>query len=190
MMMFMELATADTDFAKFVASQQAIPSTEPEIDWHKERDQYIKDVATLFERISSYLKSYIENDSIRISYDDVEISEEKIGTYRIARMRLEIGRQLVVLEPVGTLLIGSRGRVDVIGSSGRTPILLINAAVKRASDLIHVTVSLNGEMPPPPPKREEPIIWEWKVVDPQSRMSFVTLDQKALFAILLEVGKA
>ena len=42
-------------------------------------------------------------------------------------MILKIGRQEITMTPVGTLLIGAKGRVEVVGPAGRTRLLLVNS---------------------------------------------------------------
>jgi hypothetical protein len=42
-------------------------------------------------------------------------------------MILKIGRQEIVMTPIGTLLIGAKGRVDVVGPAGRARLVLVNS---------------------------------------------------------------
>jgi hypothetical protein len=117
-------------------------------------------------------------------------------------MEIRIGRQTVSLDPVGTLLIGSKGRVDAVGTAGRAPLLLVNAKVKRAADLIKVNVvrvdgiSNGGHLTPvppaPPSSPKEPISWMWKIMNrsPSIRggLSFVELDKESFFSLLMEIA--
>jgi len=41
----------------------------------------------------------------------VELDEEQIGSYQAPQMIVTIGRKAVRLEPVGTFIIGAKGRV-------------------------------------------------------------------------------
>jgi hypothetical protein len=49
-------------------------------------------------------------------------------------MILGIGRQEITLTPVGTLLFGSKGRVDVEGPAGRTRLVLVDQQSVRPDD--------------------------------------------------------
>ncbi len=61
----------------------------------------------------------------------IQLSEEKIGTYQAEEMVLEFGPEAIVLEPIGTLIVGARGRVDVFRRGARSePIMLILSGPK------------------------------------------------------------
>jgi hypothetical protein len=184
-------------FSEFVARQQPVPE-EAQIDWAAERDQFLSNLDLLFRQVDGFLEEYTADGSVTRRFTQVSLTEEDIGTYSAPRMEIRIGRQAVSLQPIGTLLIGSKGRVDAVGTAGRAQILLVNAHVKRAADLINVTVSVTGGRfpspppPGPPPPIEEPISWTWKIVtrNPSLRggFGFVELDKESFFSLLMEVA--
>ena len=47
----------------------------------------------------------------------MSVTEEHIGSYRIETLVIKVGDDRVVLTPVGTLILGSYGRVDIKGSA-------------------------------------------------------------------------
>jgi hypothetical protein len=153
------------DFAKFVASQQGT-GVDTEIDWAEIRDDWLRDLDSLHQRMVGYLHDYIEAGSISYEFVEVALTEENIGEYFAKRMDIKIGRQIVRLEPIGTLLIGCKGRVDAVGSAGRAQIILINAKAKGAADLISVRVTFGekGSAPPSPSPPRQPVSWAWKIV--------------------------
>jgi hypothetical protein len=104
-------------------------------------------------------------------------------------MDIKIGRQMVILEPIGTLLIGSRGRVDAVGTAGRAQIILVDEKAKSASDLIKVTVGVHGSIPPPAPPPKEPTSFVWKIVN-RPAMRFEDLSKESFFKLLMEVANA
>jgi hypothetical protein len=50
-------------FAEFVASQQPTPE-EAEIDWAAERDEFLRNLQMLYERVGAFLKEYVDNGSM------------------------------------------------------------------------------------------------------------------------------
>ena len=102
-------------------------------------------------------------------------------------MVLRIGRQEVDLVPIGTLLIGSKGRVDVNGPAGRAQILLVDSKVLDPRALVHVTVGVGGKLPPPPSKRFQEIEWEWTIVTRPPQRQFIEITQQSLFQLIMEV---
>lgn len=110
----------------FVKSQQSPP--QPTVDWNKERSEWLRRLDELYDRIDKFLNSYIKSGQILVESHPIELSEEYSGRYTARQVTLKIGQQHVLFRPVGTLLIGSKGRVDVIGPRGTTvPILLIDS---------------------------------------------------------------
>ena len=65
---------------------------------------------------------------VSINYVDKEINEEYIGIYNARKMILRIADEQVVLDPVGTLLIGAAGRVDMTGKNGQVKLVLVPAS--------------------------------------------------------------
>ena len=112
------------DFDKFVARQQGT-SLDTNIDWAGMRDEWLRNLDSLYREIVGFLREYIDAGSISYSFSDRKLIEENIGEYLAKRMAIKIGRQRVSLVPVGTLLIACKGRVDVVGSAGRAQLLLL-----------------------------------------------------------------
>jgi hypothetical protein len=170
------------EFEKFVASQQV---TDPDIET---RDEWLKDLDSLYQRIDGFLEKYIKGGSISRDFAEIELTEPGIGAYFAKRMDIKIGRQHVTLVPVGTLLVGCKGRVDAEGSGGRAQILLVDERAKSAADLIKVTVSV-GETRPAA-AAQKPRSWAWKILTNSAQRRFVELDQKTFFDLLTEIASA
>jgi hypothetical protein len=179
---------AAKDFSEFVARQQ-VEETDVRIDWAKERDEWLTALDSLYKTVVGFLKEYIADRSIAYSLTPVTLIEDNIGEYAANRMDIKIGKKRVSLEPVGTLLIGSKGRVDVIGSSGKGLILLLNEKAKSPADLITVTVTV-GKTPPPPAKKKGAISWAWKIVTNGPQKKFVDLDKDSFLSLLMEISNA
>ncbi len=65
--------------------------------------------------MEKYLRPYTESGAIRIERSRAQLTEEYLGTYEVDKLTFTIGQDKVVAKPIGTLLIGSRGRVDLSG---------------------------------------------------------------------------
>ncbi len=179
------------DFSKFVEDQQQT-AEESNVDWTKVRDAWLGELDSLHRRIVDYLRAYIDDGSISLRFTEVMLTEENIGRYLAKRMDIKIGRQLVYLEPIGTLLIGSKGRVDAVGSAGRAQLVLVNARARSAADLIavRVTVAGKGSATVAPRPAKQAISWTWKIVTNTSPKKFVDLEKKPFLAMLMEIANA
>jgi hypothetical protein len=175
-------------FDEFVRGQQENEAEAASVDWEKERDEWLAYLDRLYSMVESFLVKYVSSGQIRYEYRPVELNEENIGSYSAKQMVLRIGRQEVDLVPIGTLLIGSKGRVDVRGPAGRAQILLVDSKVSDPRSLIHVTVSVGGKLPSPPSKRSQEIVWEWKIVTRPPERRFVEITQQTFFDLILEVA--
>jgi len=69
-------------------------------------------------QILGFLREYIKAGTISYGFTEIELNEPDIGIYLAKRMDIKIGRQSVSLVPLGTMLIGCKGRVDAQGPAG------------------------------------------------------------------------
>lgn len=186
------MAMNKTEFDKFVQRQQVAQSEAASFDPKQQIQEWRHYLDLLYKQIKEYMASYVAERVARIILDDIELNEEFSGPYTVPQMRLEIGRSVVTFKPIGTMLIGSKGRVDVQGPRGSARLGLVNKRATHARDLVRVTVSVVGasEPPPPPKPRNEKIEWAWKIITPPPDMSFIDLTQGAFFDMILSIADA
>jgi hypothetical protein len=154
--------------------------------------QWKKSLTELYGRIGGYLDRHVRKGAIRINYQETELDERYLGSYSVPTMVIEIGRQKVEFIPIGTLIIGGRGRVDVKGPFGDARLVLVHKEVRRPEDLIKVMVNNS-------PKQRRSISIEaegdfddfaWKIATPPPRVVFDPLTEKSFHAMLMEVVNA
>jgi len=178
----------NTDFDAFVKREQTAAAAEGErVDWARERDEWLGRLKELYDQTESFLAEHIKTGGIKVNYRDIELNEENIGSYRARQMILKIGRQEITMTPVGTLLIGAKGRVEVVGPAGRTRLLLVNS--EAPGPTIKVAVRIGGEPDPraveAPPKE---IKWAWKIATSPPTIRYIELTQDSLFQALMEAA--
>jgi hypothetical protein len=107
-------------------------------------------------------------------------------------MILKIGSATVTFTPIGTMLIGTKGRVDVQGPLGNARLSLVNKRVTSARQLVQVTVRRPGDPPPAPasPEAIRQIEWAWKVITPPPEIKFIELTDETFFDMILAVANA
>jgi hypothetical protein len=174
---------ASTDFGEFVKRQQTALAA----DWEKERDDWLGHLNELYDLTESFLADYIKTGQIKLNYRDIELNEENIGSYTARQMILKIGRQEITMTPVGTLLIGAKGRVEVVGPAGRTRLLLVDS--EASGPRIKVTVSIGGKPDPPAVEAApEEIKWAWKIATSPPTIHYIELTRESLFQAFMEVA--
>jgi len=162
---------------------------EQSVEWHAEKTEWLAYLDGLYAKVSEFLGSYVDQGQVSIVYEKVALHEELIGPCAAKAMTIRIGSKVVQLEPIGTNLIGSRGRVEVSGPLGSARLLLLRKAVTSASDLVQVTVSFSGLLPPRSARRlDSAPDWTWKIVSRPPARSFVDLDKETFLNLLLEVS--
>lgn len=174
------------EFDEFVKRQQPTPNEMAQVDWVEERDQWLSYLDLLYRSVERFLKPYIDDHTIDLSYKDVVLNEENIGEYAAKQMTLQIGRQRVAFTPIGTLLIGTKGRVDVEGAAGKARLILADRQSQRPQ--IKVTIQRGNDASLIKAEPRIDIDWTWKIATMPPHVSYVELTQESLFDLVMEVA--
>jgi hypothetical protein len=138
--------------------------------------------------VERYLNKYLSSGDIVLRYENLELSEEKFGTYDAQSLVLKIGPHEVLLKPIGAIVIGARGRVDLIGPKGSVKIVLVPKEVSKIE--VRITpLPKDGHIPAkvqPQPETE----WRWKIATSPPGVTFVELNQESLMDAIMEVANA
>lgn len=174
------------EFAK-VLDQKVRASTEtPPIDWEAKKRDWLEHLATLYLTVEGYLAQFQQSGKVKLEKGKVPLNEEHIGQYEADSMTILLGSDKVTLAPIGTLLIGAKGRVDMTGPAGTVKFILTG----KHSTGIKISVTVSGEdrqarqAPPPPVPPEE---FVWKIATPPPKVRFIPLQPETFFSALTEV---
>lgn len=180
---------ASKDFDDFIKKQREIRVEQNVPDWNKERTEWLDYLDKLYVQIEKFLAEYTRTEDIAITYQKVPLEEENIGKYDAPAMTLKLGNQTITLTPIGTLLIGMKGRVEAAGPRGQFVFVLVDQ--KSSGPQIKVTMSWAGQAPvneAPEPPRE--IVWTWKLLAYTPRLTYIDLTQEVLFKALMAIANA
>ncbi len=178
------------EFEEFVKRQKSSAAAEPPVDWDKERRDWIAHLDALYEKVESFLKKYKDEGSIGIEYKETELFEENLGTYPVRTMIIQIGRQAINLTPVGTLLIGSKGRVDVEGPYGKAALVLVDKDTFSPYQLLRVKIIDPKERAQPETENEKKIEWAWKIATRSPAIQYIDLNTESFLQLIMEVSNA
>ena len=161
------------------------------VDWQKEKKDWLRNLGELHALINQFLAEYVAKKAIEIEQSKVTLSEENIGSYEAPFLLIRIGAQKISVMPIGTLLIGSKGRVDVSGPRGKARLALVDKDISDFRDGIRIRVVTEGSNqqsePEAPPKSIE---WAWKIVGAPPKTSFKELTKESFLQMLLDVSNA
>lgn len=86
------------DFAAFVENRQNAPADPSSLALKRE---WLKDLDSLYTQVVGFLHGFIDKGSIQYKFGKIQLNEEALGLYAVRKMDIKIGRQSVVLEPIG-----------------------------------------------------------------------------------------
>ena len=178
------------DFDHFVQRKQEEEKERAAFDPKRQLAEWLQYLDALYDEVRGFLASYIDTGAARLDSSSIQLNEEFSGPYEARQMFLHIGTSTVVFKPIGTMLIGSKGRVDVQGPRGSARLGLINKKVTHASQLIRVRISLPDDPQPAPEPSPEKIEWAWKIITPAPEMKFIELTEDSFFDVILSVADA
>lgn len=84
-----------------------------------------KQVENFYKNVELWLKILKDKKFLTINYDEINKTEEFLGTYKIRKMLISIGNEILEIEPAGALVIGALGRIDLNGKNGNIRFVLV-----------------------------------------------------------------
>lgn len=174
------------EFEKFLEQKARATRQTTPIDWEARKHLWLQNLAGFYSTIEDYLAPYREAGKLKVERYSVSLTEEYLGTYPAQAVSVFIGSDKVTLVPVGTLIIGARGRVDMAGSAGKVKFLL----TAKHSTGIRMSIR-DGENQPaenaPASPHAVPEEFVWKIATPPPKIRFITLAPETFFSALMEV---
>lgn len=175
---------ADISFDDFV--NQQIAKEEPSIDWTQIRDDWIKHLDEFYQLAEGFLQKYIDQGKVRITTATKQITEEHIGSYNVKSLEVEIGTIKVRLDPIGTLIVGAKGRVDMCGPHGMVKFVLVPKTASSSAIRVIDRDSSSETKDEPEPVKE----WAWKRRTPPPNIKYIELEEESFLSAIMEVANA
>jgi len=154
------------DIFKDFLENKVKTSTVEEFNWDKQKEDWLNYLKLFYDEVNTWLECYIAEGLITCKFEKKSITEEYIGTYTVEKMILTLAGEKVVFDPVGTLLIGTKGRIDLVGR--KTIVFLLINKNNKGIDVNFTIRDENNTQSVNIPKKvkntDEPI-WEWKILD-------------------------
>ena len=163
-----------------------------EVDWGLRRERWLEKLGEFYDFVDSSLKKYVDRDKVRIIHGTKNLNEQYIGSYEAPTRLVEIGDNRISLEPVGAILIGAYGRVDMRGPYGRVKFVLVSSDDPESAPV-------DAEMPAGGSHVDDADMeiqgagcttWEqldWAITTPPPRVRFLPLLEESFHEAILEV---
>lgn len=157
------------------------------IDWRAQREEWLRNLEEFYSIIDQYLAEFVQEGTVSITASSVFLTEERIGAYEAPSRTIFVGVNKVTLTPVGTLLIGARGRVDMTGPAGTAKFILTG----KHSNGVRISVTVQSEATAQhqikQKETEAKEEYAWKIATPPPRVQFIELTSDTFFNALTEV---
>lgn len=154
-------------FENFLSQQVAEKVESKPFDWTTRRNRWIRHLDLFYKSVESFLQSYINEKKVKIFYGREDISEfinGKTERYEVKNAIISFGTNRIELKPMGTIMVGCKGCVNLIGPKGKASFLLVESAASGLKISFSVKTKSNEEVTKDREfsKEEE---WEWKILE-------------------------
>ena len=159
-----------------------------DIDWNDRKSWWLDQLNKLYDLIEEWLGD-LKNQGVTVEKVPKKIYEDHIGDYEAHALIIKVGGECVKFDPVGTIIIASKGRVDIKGSNGTAMLVLFPKGERPKID-VKVTIDSAIEEPKKAPQSAvaEPQEYEWCIVRHGGlRPMYIVLNEKTFLEILRAV---
>ena len=108
--------------------------------------QWLEKIDGLYAMADQLLAPYFADGKMERSTSMAEVREELLGSYMAPTFAIDLGASSVRFMPIGTILLGAPGRVDLVGMRGSVRFVLVLPAIDRP---MFIRMSLSESEPAP-----------------------------------------
>ena len=94
-----------------------------QINFHEIREQWLANVAEFMKNIKSWIAASQAEGLLKVREYEIEINEENLRNYKVTALELIVGDEKIQITPVGRMIIGAIGRIDISSSYNKFIVL-------------------------------------------------------------------
>lgn len=175
------------EFSQLLKVRSERRRTEEEVDWDDQKLQWLQYLNQFYEAIMGFLAPYIKDGSVEVGEREISLTEEHLGNYNARELSLNIQGERVVFEPIGTLLIAAKGRIDMRSDKGVVRFILVGQHSDRPH--IEVRVKVDGQEESATPKNppQGSTKWVWKIATSPPHIKYLDLNEDSFFSSLMGI---
>ncbi|MCL4408020.1 MAG: hypothetical protein M1542_01495 [Thermotogae bacterium] len=107
------------DLTNFFEDKKKLKSTYEITNWNEMKEKWVSQIEDFFSTIKEWLNDSIRKGLIEVKEAEIEISEENLGNYKTKSLQISFENKKVEFVPIGRLVIGAQGRIDIKFINGR-----------------------------------------------------------------------
>ncbi len=172
-----------------------------EREWeHPDREavkvEWLGYVRQFYDRVlNEWLSELIAAEKVAYEFQSMTLNEEHLGVYQIDTLVLRLADQEVAIEPIGRMVLGVRGRIDMEGVAGKVTFVLVDRDAKNKGTAIKANIQnikdadLIEHLSADVKTSEQPLQPElaWKISPPPPSKHLIDLNEDTFSDALLEV---
>ncbi len=177
------------EFDDFI-KEAAAKTQSTKVDWHKRREEWVDYLQRFYNMVDDFISDYVETRQMSCIRTRTTLNERNIGSYDVDALSIEINGITIRLIPVGTLLIGGKGRVDMVGPNGKVKFVLVPKGSTGPRILVREVECDAFTIPRnyPETDTEESIKeWEWRIMTSPPQIRYLPVSGDAFYSAMLEV---
>lgn len=121
--------------------------------------EWLQSIKDLFCDLSGYLQEHVDAGKISISSGVVSINEELLGAYEAPKLTIKIGNSEAELVPIGRIILGAQGRIDLRGPYDVKKFVLVPEGLTKAT----IRIMSQQEAKKEANENKEPLKLAWKI---------------------------
>lgn len=169
------------DFQEFLAKQSQNKQQDEQIDWDETRNKWIASAREFVAQVQLYLNEFPE---IETEVREIDLTEDKLGTYKAPKLLIRLPKELIELEPIGTVLIGAHGRFDMKGLAGTVKWVLVPENAEKPT----IKMTINGEDESSSAAEQVSEKLAWKLATPAPNIRYLPFEKEILLEAIMEVS--
>jgi hypothetical protein len=175
------------DFDEYISTMQKIDSHD---DFKEQQlDEWKRYLNELYDKIiKEWMREYIAKGVVDYKQRKKRIHEEFSGEYEVDALELMLKGQIILFDPIGTMLIGAKGRIDLKGKNGDATLILVDKNSTGPNVRVEIFTSEKERKEHDEKRKKEkmvPIEWEWKVLVNNDQVKYEILDEEVFFDIIM-----
>lgn len=103
-----------------------VTSKKTEVDWDRVLVEWKNYVHNLYEQVESWIRKSGAFNKVKLDKQEITISESYLGSYQIDQLIWTVGDHIIHFVPQGRLIVGAKGRVDIICGNQKVLLLLLS----------------------------------------------------------------
>lgn len=140
-----------------------------------------------------WLKELINSGKIHCAREGIEVTEESLGTYPMDEMVIKFFRFVIRLTPIGTILIGSPGRIDMTFEGKSRMLVLVDRRITCAAEQIVIRERIVGGQQTDDEEERDKVEerpkpeYVWKYIDDPREYTYAVLDKESFQNLIVEL---